>query len=52
METCFGAADAVACWLGPWVLDGSVVLVRADPSGPDDAALARRAEAERVTDRL
>jgi uncharacterized protein (TIGR03089 family) len=47
-----GALDAVACWLAPWVMDGSVVLVRRDPSGPDDAELATRAESERVTDRL
>jgi uncharacterized protein (TIGR03089 family) len=47
-----GAQDAVACWLAPWVLDGSMVLVRTDPNRRDDAASAARAESELVTDRL
>jgi uncharacterized protein (TIGR03089 family) len=54
--TSAGPVDAVACWLAPWVVDGSLVLVRGgtgkDKSGLDDATDGSRAAAERVTHRL
>jgi len=49
--TSSGADEAVAAWLGPWAVDGSVVLVRPDPTS-EPAPLDPRAEAERVTHRL
>ena len=50
--TSAGPQDAVRAWLGPWSVDGSLVLFRNDKSAEDDAALERRASAERVTHRL
>jgi uncharacterized protein (TIGR03089 family) len=50
--TALGPDQAVRGWLSAWALDGSVVLVREDTDDGDDAALERRAVAERVTDRL
>ena len=48
--TSAGPDQVVGSWLAPWVADGSLVLVRRDSAGTDDAATARRAAAERVTD--
>jgi uncharacterized protein (TIGR03089 family) len=56
--TSAGPVEAVGCWLAPWVVDGSLVLVREgkDKSkgqdASDDAAADSRASAERVTHRL
>lgn len=50
--TSAGPESVVGCWLAPWVVDGSLVLVRKDKSAGDDAGPDPRASAERVTDRL
>jgi uncharacterized protein (TIGR03089 family) len=52
--TSAGPDQFVNTLLAAWVVDGSVVLVRPDQnkSGFDDGAVAARATAERVTDRL
>jgi uncharacterized protein (TIGR03089 family) len=50
--TALGPAQAVGAWLSAWAVDGSVVLFRTANDARDDAALGRRAAAERVTDRL
>jgi uncharacterized protein (TIGR03089 family) len=49
--TSSGADQAVAAWLAPWSIDGSLVLVRPDPTS-EAATLEPRAEAERITHRL
>lgn len=44
-----GPEDAVTAWLAPWVVDGSLVLVRPAAAGEGDARLRQIAESERVT---
>lgn len=50
--TSAGPELAVRCWLAPWVVDGSLVLVRKDKNAGDHAGPDARASAERVTNQL
>lgn len=49
--TTAGPEDAVAAWLAPWAVDGSVVLVRGGGDGVGSDRLEQIAQVERVTDR-